>query len=82
MFITVLIILSVLQLCIFILILSPFFSEKHTVIYVAGSLLYSNNIHMSKGGCVVHMFHLFKKTFREVVFTFPRLESMGNCPTS
>lgn len=52
-------------------------SLREIVIYVAGSLLYLNNIYMSKDGCVVYMFHLFKITFREVVFTFPRLENMG-----
>lgn len=52
-------------------------SLRETVIYVAGSLLYPNNIYMSEDGCVVYMFHLFKTTFRKVVFTFPRLKSMG-----
>lgn len=76
MYIIILIILSVLQLCIFIQVLSFFLFEKHTVIYVAGSQLYSNNTCISLKGVVQFTCFIFLR-HSEVVFTFPRLESMG-----
>lgn len=40
--------------------ITSFFPSRHSH-FVLGSLLYSNNVYMSKGSCVVYTFHLFKQ---------------------
>jgi hypothetical protein len=68
-YLTILIIWSILQFCIFIQTLSfSFFSSsslKYTVTYVAGALLYFNNMYIClKEVCVPYTFHLLKTVWR------------------